>query len=117
MTTHVDEYREFLHGAEALGRGEIGGVEVAMRPMPSIGQLLIASLVHHRGENLSLELARWVADANGLGVPVTATLRLPASADIAEARELLARAEVALPGSRLESDGAALLATGERLVV
>jgi len=120
MTTSATEQDEFLDSVERLRRGEVGGVEVASAPLPSVGQMLVAGLVHHQGERLSLELARWVMDADGkVGTPVTAAnaLRIEDAAGLRDILALLDAAGVALPSVELEDDGRAVLVSDETYAV
>ena len=65
-TTSATEQDEFLSGVERLRRGEVGGVEVASAPLPSVGQMLIAGLVHHPDERLccNSRIGRWTRTAS-----------------------------------------------------
>src|SRR4051794_41719270 len=96
------EFQEFLAGVQALRDGRVGGVEVAVAALPSIGQMLVAGLVQPEGGNLSLEVARWVADEQGLGSRVAAerTLKLETAEEFRAAQRLLEQAEAVLPERR-----------------
>jgi|1186.fasta_scaffold181981_1 hypothetical protein len=113
------EFQEFLAGVQALRDGRVGGVEVAVAALPSIGQMLVAGLVQPEGGNLSLEVARWVADEQGLGSRVAAerTLKLETAEEFRAAQRLLEQAEAVLPERRVEDRDAAVLGHAEGLAV